>query len=371
MDLSKAALSRMFPHAKAPWLEAFAEHGPRLCAKYQVTTPRRFAHFVAQLDPESAGLTVFEENLHYNPKGLAANFGKRVAGREHELCSAGPDAIACAVYDGRLGNTAPGDGAKYKGRGPIQLTGKANHAEIGAIMGIDLVGNPKRLLDPPVGLESAFAFWQRAKLNAIADTDNLTAVRKRVNGGTNGLDHAKTALARAKGIWGASMVPADLHPETEPHEDAKPPPMPTAKDLRKAGSRPAWMMSVMKWIGALIGIAGYSHAPVSQFLASTTVSTAKDASNVIADTIRDHDAILGMVVGNFGLIFAVSSAIGLYFLSGATHIGRYTPIGWLVGVAAGRIDPVQSFLDSQTIGDAGSEPSSPDGIVSDRPLAGS
>ena len=359
MNLSKPTLKKMFPHARQEWLDAFVALGPKLCARYQITTPRRWCHFVAQLDAESAGLTLFVENLHYNPIGLLKTFGKKVAGREHELCAAGPAAIAECVYGMRkdLGNTEPGDGARYPGEGPIQVTGKANRIALGMIMGADLLATGS-LLVPETGIESAFAFWQMRGVNAIADTGNVRAVTKRVNGGTNGLDRRTTALAHAISIWGSGMVPVDIHPETAPHVDAMPSPKPTPKDLRQAGSRPAWAMSIVKWFGVMTGLTGFGTAPVTQFLESPSISSAKDAGHALAELIRDHDALLGLAVGSGGLAVAAVAAIGLYHVCGAAHVGRYTPLGWIVGIGSGRIDLVQSILDSQTVGDSGDSPAS-------------
>jgi len=93
------------------------------------------------------------------------------------------------AYEGRkdLGNTTPGDGVKYKGRGLIQITGKSNYIQLSKDFNIDLVNNPALLEQPDLATRSACWFWNSKKLNRITDAGNFTLVCKRINGGTNGL----------------------------------------------------------------------------------------------------------------------------------------------------------------------------------------
>jgi putative chitinase len=105
--------------------------------------------------------------------------------------------IANKVYSGRMGNTEDGDGWKYHGRGLIQLTGKDNYERCGSSMGMDLVGNPDRLLDPQYAALSAGWFWNKHGLNELADAQEHGIITKRINGGTIGLEDriAKTTKA--------------------------------------------------------------------------------------------------------------------------------------------------------------------------------
>ena len=108
-----------------------------------------------------------------------------------------------SAYEGRqdLGNTEPGDGPRFKGRGLIQLTGRANYVFYGAARGEDFVDgdNPERIAaDPELAVDVAGWFWQRHDLNAPADADDVEAVTWRIDGGTNGLDDRRTRLVRAK-----------------------------------------------------------------------------------------------------------------------------------------------------------------------------
>lgn len=142
---------------------------------YGITdTPLRLAHFMAQLCHESGAFRYMEE--------IASG----------------------QAYEGRrdLGNTEPGDGKRYKGRGPIQITGRANYRRYGARIGIDLERHPEIAAYPSVGLHLALEYWKVNGLNTFADADNVLAITKAINGGTNGLEDRKAHLARIKGWLG-------------------------------------------------------------------------------------------------------------------------------------------------------------------------
>jgi putative chitinase len=114
------------------------------------------------------------------------------------------------AYEGRtdLGNTQPGDGQRYKGRGLIQLTGRANYTSYGAALGLDLVDHPEMAADPPTSLVIACEFWKQRGLNALADQDDIEAITRRINGGLNGLSDRQIRLARAKAALGLSGAAA-------------------------------------------------------------------------------------------------------------------------------------------------------------------
>ena len=109
-----------------------------------------------------------------------------------------------AAYEGRkdLGNTQAGDGKRFKGRGPIQLTGRANYRKYGQQLGIDFENNPAIVAIPSVGLLVACKFWSDNGLNELADKDNVMAIARRINGGTNGLADRKAKLEIIKGMMG-------------------------------------------------------------------------------------------------------------------------------------------------------------------------
>lgn len=104
------------------------------------------------------------------------------------------------AYEGRgdLGNTQPGDGKRYKGRGPLQLTGRANYRAFGRRIGIDIERHPDIAAYPSIGLLLALQFWKQNSLNTLADRDDLRGITRRINGGLNGLDDRMAHLTRIK-----------------------------------------------------------------------------------------------------------------------------------------------------------------------------
>ena len=131
--------------------------------RYQIVGPKRVAAFIAQIGHESGQLKYVKEIW-------------------------GPT-TAQARYEGRadLGNTQPGDGSKYRGRGLIQITGRANYNACGEALGLDLVNHPELLEKPQHACMSAAWFWASRGLNTLADAGEITKISKRINGGLNGL----------------------------------------------------------------------------------------------------------------------------------------------------------------------------------------
>jgi putative chitinase len=166
---------------------------PETAAKFNITNNLRLAHFLAQCGHESGGFRAVQENLNYSAKGLTTTFKKYFLTE----AAAGPYArnpqkIASKVYGGRMGNgpESTGDGFKFRGRGYIQLTGKQNYTNFAKFIGEDTVNNPD-LVATKYPLASAAFFFDSNKLWSIcdrgADNATVTAVTKRVNGGTIGL----------------------------------------------------------------------------------------------------------------------------------------------------------------------------------------
>jgi putative chitinase len=166
---------------------------PDTAAKFQINTPLRLAHFLAQCGHESGGFRLTQENLNYSAKGLNGIFKKYFP---TEAAAApynrNPQKIANKVYSNRMGNgsEASGDGYKFRGRGYIQLTGKDNYTAFGKSIGIDMTVNPD-LVASQYALLSAAWFFTKNGLHKMADggaTDAVvTSITKRVNGGTIGL----------------------------------------------------------------------------------------------------------------------------------------------------------------------------------------
>lgn len=141
--------------------------------KYSINSPLRMAHFMAQIMHESEQMQLREE---------------MASGEE---------------YEGRadLGNTQPGDGPLYKGRGFIQLTGRSNYSLYGLALGVDLLCNPE-LVATDYAADVSGLFWANHSLNALADEDNVNAITRMINGGYNGLQDRVMFLQRAKAAFG-------------------------------------------------------------------------------------------------------------------------------------------------------------------------
>lgn len=166
---------------------------PDVMEKFQINTPLRLAHFLAQCGHESGGFRLTAENLNYSAKGLQNIFKKYFPTLEKaKLYERKPEKIANLVYGNRMGNgpESSGDGAKYRGRGYIQLTGKDNYRAFDAAVPENLLETPD-LVATKYPLLSAAWFFHRNRLHLIADegaTDAVvTKITRRVNGGTIGL----------------------------------------------------------------------------------------------------------------------------------------------------------------------------------------
>jgi len=163
-----------------------------LLNNYNVNTPLRLSHLLAQLHHES-NLQAVEENLNYSAKGLRTTFGKYFTELESIKYARKPQMIANRVYANRMGNgnEASGDGWKFRGRGFIQITGKSNYFQLSNDTKIDYLNKPELLLNESDAMVSALWFWKRNNLNAYADKNDILGITKRINGGINGLTHRK------------------------------------------------------------------------------------------------------------------------------------------------------------------------------------
>ena len=166
---------------------------PDTAKKFNITTPLRLAHFLAQCGHESAGFKAVQENLNYSAKGLLGIFKKYFPTQTlAEQYERNPQKIASKVYGGRMGNgpESTGEGFKFRGIGYIQLTGKQNYTNFAKFIGEDTVANPD-LVATKYPLASAAFFFNSNGLWSICDKGSddatVTAVTKRVNGGTIGL----------------------------------------------------------------------------------------------------------------------------------------------------------------------------------------
>lgn len=173
--------------------DAVIQEIPDCVTKFQINTPLRLAHFLAQCDHESGGFKVTQENLNYSAEGLKKTFSKYFPDNLAESYAKQPEKIASRVYADRMGNgnEASKEGYKYRGRGYIQLTGKDNYSAFDKTVEESILDNPD-LLSEKYALLSAAWFWNARSLNALADkgaSDSVvTEITKKVNGGTLGLD---------------------------------------------------------------------------------------------------------------------------------------------------------------------------------------
>ena len=166
---------------------------PSVMSTFKIDTALRLSHFLAQCGHESAGFKAIQENLNYGAKGLLGIFKKYFPTEAKALqYERKPEKIANLVYGSRMGNgdEVSGDGYKFRGRGYIQLTGKNNYVAFGKSINEDIAANPD-LVATKYPLLSAAWFWSSNSLNALADKGaddaSVTAITKRVNGGTIGL----------------------------------------------------------------------------------------------------------------------------------------------------------------------------------------
>lgn len=179
--------------------------------RFNITTPRRAAHFLGQVGHESLGLSKLEEAMSYSRARLEEVFGRRLTAAELPAFVHQPEKLGNRVYANRNGNgsEASGDGYLYRGRGAIALTGRGNYRKIGALIGQPLEDMPQLLLNPEVSALAAAAYWLDAGLNALADQGDVLAVSRRVNLGTTntrstpeGLQDRRNRTERALAVLG-------------------------------------------------------------------------------------------------------------------------------------------------------------------------
>jgi putative chitinase len=170
--LTKDIIKKLAPTSKDEIVIPLVEYLNKHMSKYDVDNYLRVCHFLAQAAHESASFRTLEEYA------------------------------SGEAYEGRkdLGNTHKGDGIRYKGRGIFQLTGRANYAKIGKVIGIDLENNPELAEFPEVSVLTALEYWKSRSLNALADKDDVEGITRKINGGLNGFEDRKKYLSKIKSI---------------------------------------------------------------------------------------------------------------------------------------------------------------------------
>lgn len=207
--LTLDVMKELFPKAKdgSKLYKAMVETLP----KYDIDTPERIAMFLAQCGHESGGFRLREENLNYSAKALDSVFSKyfKKAGRDAKEYERQPEKIANIVYANRMdnGDTASGDGWKFRGRGYIQLTGRYNYTKFAKDAGMGLREAVEYLETVEGALESACWYWSTNNLNAYADKGDIKGSTKRINGGYNGIEDRKKHWHHAMDVLGGKVAP--------------------------------------------------------------------------------------------------------------------------------------------------------------------
>jgi putative chitinase len=186
--LTGTQLREIMPRLPAARLADLLPHLDAAMSEYAIDSPARAAAFLAQLAHESGEFRWMEEI-----------WGPTPAQRRYEP----PSTLAA-----RLGNTQPGDGFRFKGRGPIQLTGRANYQRFGQLLGIDLIAAPQRAAAPDVAFRIAALYWANRGLNGLADAGDFREITRRINGGFNGLADRMKYFERARTVLGEALTKA-------------------------------------------------------------------------------------------------------------------------------------------------------------------
>jgi putative chitinase len=220
-ELQKEQLAALIPGNKDvdAWYAALVEVMP----KYDITTERRAAHFISQCAHESNNFRSLEENLNYSEKSLLAVFG-RYFGAAPKADAAeyarNPEMIANRVYNDefrkyKMGNVEEGDGWRFRGRGLKQLTGRDNYTRFGKSVDMTAEEAAEYVATPAGAVESACWFWDTNNLNAIADTDDVVKMTKKINGGNIGLADRQARYKKAMEVFGNPVSIAEAHDDDD------------------------------------------------------------------------------------------------------------------------------------------------------------
>lgn len=185
-DLTEILLKKVMPAISAANLTSYLPYLKQAMAEFEINTSVRAAAFLAQLAHESGQF-----------KFMGEIWGPTENQKRYEP----PSDLARD-----LGNTMPGDGKRFKGRGPIQITGRSNYKRYGDILGVNLIDNPERASDKDIAFRTAGAFWKMNNLNQLADRQWYMTITKRVNGGFNGLEDRVKHYERALNVLGVARM---------------------------------------------------------------------------------------------------------------------------------------------------------------------
>lgn len=201
---------QLAPRCGEPYRDAFLR-GQTVLNHYAISaTPLRVAHFIAQVLHESGDLTRQFENLRYSPERLRLVWPQRflpLGPLDPADFAYNAEKLANDVYGGRMGNTLPGDGYLYRGRGLLQLTGKDSYErattflKLGAPDAPDLAANPDVVVAAPWCLQVACALWSARGCNGAADRDDVGEVTWLINGGEIGLAERRALTDKTRAVW--------------------------------------------------------------------------------------------------------------------------------------------------------------------------
>ncbi len=213
MQLDLATLKKLWPGASPALLADIAGQSGAVFTRFNINTPPRVAHFMAQISHESNGGTITEESLNYTtPAHIAAVWPSRFTTETAQAFIRKPRELANKVYNGRMGNR-PGtdDGWNFRGRGLLQITGRESYQRVGGLVGLDLENSPSLVNAPDKALLIAASEFVSLKCLPACDIDDIRTVTKLVNGGYIGIDSRRAWLAK----WKLALpdLPGELPPD--------------------------------------------------------------------------------------------------------------------------------------------------------------
>ena len=203
MEITREQLAQIIP--KNPYIDQWCSALNKLLPDYEINTPQRVAAFLAQCAHESGGFVFLRENLNYRAESLMRTWPRHFPTMEiANQYARQPERIANRAYANRMGNgpEESGDGARYLGRGLIQLTGKNNYEAFAESIETPVEEIPAYLETFEGAVQSACWFWETNNLNRFADVGDILTMTKRINGGTIGLEDRMKHYAHALEVFG-------------------------------------------------------------------------------------------------------------------------------------------------------------------------
>lgn len=345
MVVTGSEIRKFFQKGQKPWVDALIELAPVEAPKAGIATIRQWKHFLSQTAAETDGLRLknMRESLAYSADRFLEVFSYRLGLAQKTKRFKGMSKAEIAsivvhdrelmmeiVYNNRkeLGNIQPGDGYRFIGRGPLQMTGRKWYAKVGREIGVDLVANPELIeTDPHIAWRACFVEWRLLGVNKIAEKGSVEAVSRKVNGGTNGLARREKEFATATLIWPgegsfsvAATVPALASepdtPEITPRHADAPPAAITAAQIAADGSRSmSWLLQIRNWIAG-------SSVAIGSWFGFDTFGAARGTISELKILLADHALVV--VLGILGVALAAILVVQHYVVVAARE-GRYVP----------------------------------------------